>query len=65
MSRIYIVSSRADKSVVRLVRANTLNSAVRALADELYTAAAATHDELFEAARAGEFKVLNAIEEKE
>lgn len=64
MSRIYIVSSLKDKQVVRFVRANTLNAAVRALAGELYTAQAATHDELFAAAKGGKFDVLNAVEEQ-
>lgn len=59
MSRIYVVTSRADKKIARYVRANTLNSAVRALADELYTATAATHDQLY-AAHKGGYEILDA-----
>jgi hypothetical protein len=59
MSRIYVVTSRADKKIARYVRANNLNAAVRALADELYTAQAATHDQLY-AAHKGGYEILDA-----
>lgn len=63
MSRIYLVSDKSTKKVIRYVRANTLNGAVRALCDELYTAEAATTDQMYAAMQDGGLKVLDAIEE--
>lgn len=60
MSRIYVVTTKAS-GVERYVRANTLNGAIRAIANEDFTALAATTDQLFLAFKAG-FEVLDAIE---
>lgn len=66
MSRIYVVRKRdAQGALVRYVRANTLNGAVRAVAEELFTAAATTTEEVFQAMKSGHFDVLDALEEPE
>jgi hypothetical protein len=48
MSRIYTVRTK-DGRIVRYVRANTLNAAVRAVAEEMYAAKASTTDEVYQA----------------
>lgn len=48
MSRIYTVATKKGV-IVRYVRANTLNAAIRAVSDELYTAKASTTDEVYQA----------------
>lgn len=60
MSRIYVVTTRAS-GVERYVRANTLNGAVRAVANEDFTAATASTEQLFQAFKAG-FTILDSIE---
>ena len=52
MSKIYLITSKSDQSVIRYVRANTLNGAIRALTDELYEV---------EAMGAEERTVLNVV----
>jgi hypothetical protein len=59
-SRIYIITQRADASVVRYVRANTLAQAIRALADETFLASPASTEDLYRAMKAGQFEVLDA-----
>jgi division protein CdvB (Snf7/Vps24/ESCRT-III family) len=48
VSRIYTVRAKAGH-IVRYVRANTLNAAVRAVAEEMYVAKASTTDEVYQA----------------
>lgn len=62
MSRIYTVTNKKTGKVERYVRANTLNSAVRAHAQELFAATQSSTDELFQATKAGSFFVLDAVE---
>jgi hypothetical protein len=64
MSRIYVVRKR-DGSLVRFVRANTLNGAVRALADEVFEAKAATTEDIYQATVTKRFDVLDALEESD
>ena len=64
MSRLYIITDKTTKKVARYVRANTLNGAVRALAEELYSAEAASTDQMFAAMKAGNMDVLDAVEVK-
>ena len=60
-SRIYKVVSR-DKGVLqRFVRANTLNAAVRASAEELFVATPATAEDMVVAFDAGVGHVLDAV----
>jgi hypothetical protein len=61
VSRIYTVRNKTNGKLVRYCRANSLNGAVRAVADELYTAEAATTDEIYVASKAGVFDVLDAL----
>lgn len=70
MSRIYIITDKTTKRVARYVRANSLNDAVRALIDELYSAEAASElysveaastDQMFAAMKAGNMDVLDAV----
>lgn len=63
MSRIYTVTDRALGTVVRYVRANTLNAAVRAAAAELFEAVPTTTEEMFQAAKGGPLDVLDAVAE--
>ena len=60
-SRIYIVTDRIAGSVTRYVRANSLNSAIRAVADETFLAAPATTEDIYQAVAKGEFEVLDAV----
>jgi hypothetical protein len=62
MSRIYIITDKTTKKVARYVRANSLNAAVRALIDELYSAETASTDQMFAAMKAGNMDVLDAVE---
>ena len=62
MSKIYLITSKSDQSVIRYVRANTLNGAIRALTDELYEVEAADTDQLYRAMQDGGLKVLDAVE---
>lgn len=61
MSRIYVVTHRDTGAVIRYVRGQTLNGAVRAVADEHFEARAATTDEIYLAMQAGAFDVLDAM----
>jgi ActR/RegA family two-component response regulator len=61
MSRIYIVTDRADASNVRFVRAHTLATALRAVAESEYHAAPASTDDVYKAMKDGH-AVLDAIE---
>jgi hypothetical protein len=61
--RIYLVTDRATENVVRFVRASTLNSAVRAVANELFAARSATTEELYQAYKTPGLEVLDAIED--
>jgi ActR/RegA family two-component response regulator len=61
MSRIYIVTDCTTGALVRYVRANTLNGAVRAVANEHFIAAPADHDTLF-AAFKSKAEILDAVE---
>lgn len=61
MSRIYIVTDRIAGSVTRYVRANNLNAAIRAVANETFLAAAASTEEIYQAVTRGEFDVLDAV----
>lgn len=63
MSRIYTVRRRdAAGHLVRYVRANTLNAAVRAVAVELFEAKAATTEEIYQATVDKTFDVLDAVQ---
>jgi len=62
MSRIYKITNRTSGDVQRYVRANTLNAAVRAYAEEIFEAAPITHDDMWQAMKEG-FDALDAIEE--
>lgn len=59
MPRIYVVTAK-NGGAERYVRANTLNAAVRAVADENFVAAAATTEQMYQAMGAGS-KVLDAV----
>jgi hypothetical protein len=59
MSRLYTVTDKQGK-VVRYVRAHTLNAAVRAVAEELFSAKASTTDEIYLAMTKGA-AVLDAL----
>ena len=59
MARIYVVTHR-ETDVDRFVRANTLNAAIRAVADETFTAKAASTEDMFLAFKQG-FEVLDAV----
>jgi division protein CdvB (Snf7/Vps24/ESCRT-III family) len=48
VSRIYTVCTKVGY-IVRYVRANTLNAAMRAVAEEMYVAKASTTDEVYQA----------------
>jgi hypothetical protein len=60
-ARIYRVTNKHSGDVQRYVRANTLNAAVRAYADELFEAAPVTTDEMFKAMSTDGFDVLDAV----
>ena len=62
MSRIYVVTDRALGTVARYVRASTLNSAIRAVANELYIAKAASTEELYQAYKTPGLEVLDAVD---
>lgn len=59
--RIYTVRNKTNGKLQRYVRANTLASAIRAAAEELYTAAPSSTEELFQANRSGVLEVLDAV----
>lgn len=61
MSRIYVVRNKETGTVARYVRANNLNAAVRAVANELFTADHTTTDQVYQAMLAGKFIVLDAV----
>jgi hypothetical protein len=62
VSRIYKVINRATGKVQRYVRANTLNAAVRAYANELYVAEPATTEDMWQAFNDKEnFDALDAV----
>jgi hypothetical protein len=63
MSRIYIVTNK-ENDVDQYVRANTLNGAMRAVANQTYIARTATTDEMFLAFKAG-LVVLDAVKDEE
>ena len=62
MSRIYVVETtlRAP-AMVRFVRANTLNAAIRAVAAEQFTARAASADDIVAASQAGTLDILDVL----
>jgi hypothetical protein len=60
-SRIYVVRDRIAGDVVRYVRANNLNGAVKAFANEAYHAEPLSTDDMFQAMKAGDFEVLDAV----
>jgi hypothetical protein len=60
MSRIYKITER-ETGIDRFVRANSLNGAIRAIANEKFTGASATTEELFQAFKVG-LEVLDAVE---
>ena len=61
MSRIYVITSKATGGHVRYVRSNSLNGAVRALANEIFEARAATTEDVFQASKDKSFDVLDAL----
>jgi hypothetical protein len=63
VSRIYIVTHAKNESLIRFVRAKTLNGAVRALASELFEAKAASAEDIVKASKDGSFDVLDALDE--
>lgn len=63
MSRIYVVTDR-ETQIDHYVRANSLNGAVRAVANEKYTAKTATTEQLFQAYKIG-ITVLDAVQESD
>ena len=63
MSKIYIVTHAKAGSLIRFVRAQTLNGAVRAVARDLFAVTAASTDQIVEAAQAGTLDILDALAE--
>jgi len=63
MSKIYIVTHAKAGSLIRFVRAQTLNGAVRAVARDLFAVTAASTDQLVEAAANGSLDILDALAE--
>lgn len=61
-SRIYVVRRRESGGLVRYVHANTLNGAVRAIANDLFDTKVASTEDIFQASKDGSFDVLDAIE---
>ena len=61
MSRIYIVTHSRQDNLIRFVRAQTLNGAVRALARDLFHVVPASTDQIVEAAQAGTLDILDAL----
>lgn len=61
-ARIYIVIDRATGHVARYVRAKTLNSALRSVAEELFIAEHATTETIFQAMKTPGFDVLDSVE---
>lgn len=59
MSRIYIVTNRAGVEL-RYVRANSLNGAVRAYANEKFSARIANTDEVYQAMKGGA-EIMDAV----
>jgi hypothetical protein len=53
MTRLYVVTDVATGAVIRYVRAASLNSAVRAVANERFDAAVMSADAVYTALRAG------------
>jgi hypothetical protein len=60
VSRIYTVTNKKTGEVVRYVRANTLNAAVRAHAYELFEAAQSSTEDIYQATLKKAFDVLDA-----
>ena len=60
MSRIYEISDGAGE-ILRYVRANSLNGAIRAYSHEMFNAKVATAEDIFQASKRGEFDVLDAL----
>ena len=60
MSRIYTVRNKTSGKC-RYVRAQTLASAIRAVAQENFTAKAASTEEIYQASVDGSFTVLDAL----
>jgi hypothetical protein len=61
VSRIYTVTNKKTGEIVRYVRANTLNAAIRAHAFELFEATASSTEDVFQAVQAKAFDVLDAV----
>lgn len=61
MSRIYAVTNKKTGELVRYVRANTLNAAVRAHAAEVFEALQASTEDIYQATKAAKFDVLDAV----
>jgi hypothetical protein len=61
-AKIYVVRDKATGKVVRYVRSNTKNAAVRAHSEEKFAACPASTEEVFQAAKEGALKVLDACE---
>jgi hypothetical protein len=61
-ARIYIVTNRNSGKVSRYVRAKTLNSAMRAVAAEIFQGEPASTETIFQAMKAPGFDVLDAVE---
>jgi hypothetical protein len=62
-ARIYVVLNRNTGKIARYVRAKTLTSALRAVAEEIFTAEHASTETMFQAMTAPTgLDVLNAIE---
>lgn len=61
-ARIYVVSSKGG-DVVRYVRAQNLNSAIRAHSHTLFEARPASAEDIWEASKNGGLDVLDAVSE--
>jgi hypothetical protein len=61
MARIYTVKNKTSGKIVRYVRANSLNGAIRAVAGEQFDAAPASTEDVFQAAKGGTLNVLDAL----
>lgn len=61
MSRIYKVTAKENGQIVRYVRANSLNAAIRARMREIFDASPCTSEEMFQAAKHGKLNVLDAV----
>jgi hypothetical protein len=61
MPQMYQITDRKSGHVKRFVRANTLNAAVRAHANEVFAATRMSPEEMFQAMKAGDFDALDAV----